>query len=370
MAENEINEMDTVEEGKTLDITDKKCPNCGATVTYDPATLNMTCDFCGFSKTLPKPGEAGVVEEVDFHTAVQRQSQNWGTKKKSVVCQQCGGETIYDEADTAACCPFCGSTSVMPVDDDENVMAPGGVVPFEITKEKAAELFRNWMSHKWFAPDAAKKGCEAKNFNGLYLPYWTYDSQTTSSYSAKLGFEYKVKGPNNTTQTKIRWRNYSGIYDEFIDDMTVYASKKTTDANIKKVSIFDFKKLRPYAPEFIAGFAAERYTVGLDEGWNLAKVQIQQLLKDHLSSKLRSQYRADRVSEVRLSTTYDKITFKYLLAPIWLANFKFNDKTYNIAINGQTGKIAGKTPISPIKVGIAVVLAIIAIVVVFILLNN
>ena len=373
MAENEVLvEGQQVEEATTMDVTDKKCPNCGATVTYDPNTLSMTCEYCGYHKELPKPEAGKEIEEIDFASAKIRQNQNWGTKKKSIVCKMCGAETLYDEAETASVCPYCGSTSVMPVDDDENVMAPGGVVPFEVDREKAAKLFRTWLSKKFFAKKDAKN-CEANDFNGIYLPYWTYDSDTTSSYNAQLGFDYKVQQRGSDgkmhTVTKTRWRNYTGIYEEFIDDQVVYASKKTTNPYIESVSQFDFSKLREYSPEFIAGFAAERYTLGLDDGWNKAKVFIKQTLTSHLSSKLRNQYKADKVGTINLSTSYDNVTFKYILAPVWIASFRYGNDVYNFVVNGQTGKIAGKYPISKLKVFLTI-LAIVAVIALLIFLSN
>jgi DNA-directed RNA polymerase subunit RPC12/RpoP len=370
MAENLGNTAEQIEvitEGMTEDVTDKKCPNCGATVVYDPETLAMSCPFCGYSRQLPKPEDNGQdVEELDFSSAKNRESLDWGKAKKSLVCKNCGAETIMDEADTAQCCPYCGSTQVMPVDNDEDVVAPGGVVPFEITKEKAAQLFKGWMKGKLFAPNEAKKSCEAKNFSGIYLPYWTYDSQTTSPYEIRLGFDKKDKDGNVTTT----YRTYRGIYERFIDDETVYASKKTTNRFIKEASKFDFSKLRKYSPEFIAGFLAERYTVGLDEGWETAKDQIRKKLKSEIGQMEKKKRRADSISKVDFATSYANVTFKYVLAPIWIANFKFKDKVYNLVVNGQTGKISGKSPISPIKVAIAIIIAIIVLVVLFNLMGN
>ena len=338
MAENLGNNEEQIEvitEAQTEDVTDKKCPNCGATVVYDPETLAMTCPFCGYSRQLPKPEDNGQdVEELDFSSAKNRESLDWGKEKKSLVCKNCGAETIMDSADTAQCCPYCGSTQVMPVDNDEDVVAPGGVVPFEITKEKAAQLFRSWMKGKLFAPNEAKQSCEAKNFNGVYLPYWTYDSQTTSPYE---------------------------IYERFIDDETVYASKKTTNRFIKAASTFDFSKLRKYSPEFIAGFLAERYTVGLDEGWDIAKGQIKAKLSSEISSMEKRKRKADSVSKLNFSTAYSKVTYKYVLAPIWIASFKYKEKVYNIVVNGQTGQIRGEAPVSPAKVAIAIAIAVVVI---------
>ena len=360
-------QLDVVTAGYTEDVTDKKCPNCGATVVYDPETLAMSCPFCGYSRQLPRPEDNGQdVEELDFSTAKNRESLDWGKSKKSLVCKNCGAETIMDSADTAQCCPYCGSTQVMPVDNDEDVIAPGGVVPFEITKEKATQLFKSWMKGKLFAPNDAKKSCEAKNFSGIYLPYWTYDSQTTSPYEVKLGFDSTDSDGHTTTS----YKTYRGIYERFIDDETVYASKKTTNRFIKAASTFDFSKLRKYSPEFIAGFLAERYTIGLDEGWDIAKEQIKIKLKNEIGSMEKKRHHADSVSKVTFNTAYSKVTYKYVLAPIWIANFKFKEKVYNIVVNGQNGQIRGEAPVSPIKVIIAIILAILAIMIVCALLNN
>ena len=370
MAENLGNaeeQIEVITEGMTEDVTDKKCPNCGATVVYDPETLSMSCPFCGYSRQLPKPEDNGQdVEELDFSSAKNRESLDWGKAKKSLVCKNCGAETIMDEADTAQCCPYCGSTQVMPVDNDEDVVAPGGVVPFEITKEKAAQIFKSWMKGKLFAPNDAKKSCEAKNFSGVYLPYWTYDSQTTSPYEVKLAFDSTDKDGHTSTT----YKTYRGIYERFLEDETVYASKKTNNRFIKAASTFDFSKLRKYSPEFIAGFLAERYTVGLDEGWDIAKTQIKAKLQNEIGSMERKRHHADRVSKVTFNTAYSKVTYKYVLAPIWIANFKFKEKIYNIVVNGQTGQIKGEAPVSPLKVVIAIIIAIIVLIILFNIFGN
>jgi hypothetical protein len=161
-----------------------------------------------------------------------------------------------------------------------------------------------------------------------------------------------------------------GHYERFIDDEVVYGSKKTTNPYIKGVSDFDFSKLRNYDPQFVAGFTAERYSVGLDEGWETAKDQIRKKLKSEIGQMEKKKRRADSISKVDFATSYANVTFKYVLAPIWIANFKFKDKVYNLVVNGQTGKISGKSPISPIKVAIAIIIAIIVLVVLFNLMGN
>ena len=43
-------------------------------------------------------------------------------------------------------------------------------------------------------------------------------------------------------------------------------------------------------------------------------------------------------------------TFKYIILPIWLCSYYYNNKLYHFTINGQTGKVYGKKPISYWKI--------------------
>ena len=38
---------ENIKQETTLDITDKKCPNCAATIEYDPDTRTLACPYCG-----------------------------------------------------------------------------------------------------------------------------------------------------------------------------------------------------------------------------------------------------------------------------------------------------------------------------------
>ena len=340
----------------TEEITNKKCPNCGATVTFNPAMGKLHCEYCGYSRNLPKPDTDSEICEMDFESALHKESLNWGEEKKSVECKQCGAVTIYDALETAAVCPFCGSTSVMPAAN--NTIVPGGVCPFEVTKETAGESFAKWLKKKWFAPKKAKKSARPDAFNGMYLPYWTYDAQTTSNFTARAGYDRKVKNKDGNYETETEWRHVSGVYQEFIDDETVMASKRQEDSGVKDCEPFKLSRLVPYSPQVLAGFAAERYSIGLKEGWETAQDSIRSKLRSNINSYIKSKWRCDRVDRVRFSTIYSNITYKYILVPAWISSFKFKDKTYQFAVNGQTGKVGGRAPVSAFRVILAILLGI------------
>ncbi len=57
-------------------------------------------------------------------------------------------------------------------------------------------------------------------------------------------------------------------------------------------------------------------------------------------------------------TAYSKVTYKYLLLPVWLIDVTYKKKNYWLLMNGQTGKITGKIPKNIVKYVGAVLLGI------------
>ena len=350
----ESGDIEEIQTDITEEATDKKCPNCGATVVYDPATRGLLCEYCGYKKALPLPDQEESVSEIDFLSVDNKHSFDWGVRKKSIICSNCGGESIYDVLETAGVCPFCGSTSVMPAATSDS-LAPGGVCPFEIPMNMAGGLFTKWLKGRIFTPSAAKKQAKPDSFKGIYLPYWTFDSMTTSSFSGQAGYDHQVKrGDSYVTET--RWKPVSGVYQEFVDDQLVVASKRNAESGVRKAEPFDFSKMIPYRPELVAGFIAERYSIGLQEGWTNAQELIRSRIRGSIESFIRKNWNADRAGSVRFSTQFDKITYKYILIPVWLSSFVYKGKTFQFVVNGQTGKVGGKAPISALRVTIAILL--------------
>lgn len=340
-----------------LSFDGKTCPNCGATVTFDPTSGEMHCEYCGYHCKLPDANAENEICELDFESAANKESFEWGSEKKTVECKSCGAVTIYDALETAAVCPFCGSTHVMPSSTADSI-APGAVCPFSVSKDKAGDCFTTWLKKKWFAPTKAKKNARPDAFQGVYLPYWTYDAQTTSSFTARVGYDRTVVKEDGKSQTVTDWKRVSSVYQEFFDDETVVASKRFENSGIKECEPFNFRKLIPYTPQVLAGFAAERYSIGLKEGWEKAQKSIQSKLRSHISRYAKNHWGANKVDSVRFSTLYSKVTYKYLLVPVWMSSFKYKNKLYQFVVNGQTGKVGGKAPTSVWKVLLAIAIGV------------
>ncbi len=343
---------------KTLDETDRKCPNCGGVMDYDAATKGLKCPYCDYEEEiLLEDDSLTTAEENMLDLSMDSKNCDWGVEKKTIICEACGAESIYDSVQISAVCPYCGSNHVTEANTQDTI-APGGVVPFSITDKESSDLFKKWIKRKWFCPKLAKESAKPDKFNGIYLPYWTFDATTSSHYSARYGIEHTT-GTGENRRTVTRWYSTSGVYKENFDDELVLASDNYDTKILSKIEPFDTAKNKPYKPEYIAGYVAQRYSTGLKDAWERAKKSISNKIRSGIDSQIRTKHHADDVSNILMQTSYNDLTYKYLLLPIWTSSFKYQDKVYHFMVNGQTGKVAGKTPISPIRVALAVVAGII-----------
>lgn len=333
-----------------------ECPSCGGSFQFNPSTSNLKCPYCDFESEIPDPDDEAdrVVQELDFSEAANRHGFDWGTEKKVVICGSCAAESIYDALQIADVCPYCDSNQLMEAAAD-NALSPNGVIPFEVTVKQAADNFKAWLKRRWFTPRAAKQKAKPDKFQGVYLPHWTFDTKTNSRYTAKYGINRTVRDNDGNTKTVTDWYRTRGFYQEFIDDHLVLATNRHDEQMLSKIRPFNTEQSKAYNPQYLAGYVAERYSVGIEEGWHQAQEEIYDYLVSQVENEVRHLYDADIVTDVRLSVSHANVTYKYLILPIWLSSFKYKGKIYRFAVNGQTGKVGGSAPISAIRVAIAVI---------------
>ena len=341
------------------------CPSCGAALMFDPSSQKMTCPYCS-SEVDIEHTKIGIAEK-NFNAGLKLEGEDWAGDNISVKCEQCGATTIVDTYNLSSKCAFCGSPNIKKIDNLTGIK-PESLIPFKIQKAKAEELFTKWIKRKLFAPNKIRKHQEIIEMKGIYIPHWTYDSDTYSAYTAQAGEYYYVTETDWVEENgkrkmvtkrvrKTRWYPVSGDYSVFFDDILINASKNVDNEIINKIEPFHFNELVKYKPDYLSGFGAERYSVDLNEGWKQARDNIDGSIRHGVTQKIN----ADEVRSLRVNTTYKNITYKHLLLPIWISSYKHGKKAYNFMVNGQTGEVQGKAPVSALKV-IGTILAVAAIV--------
>ena len=257
------------------------CSQCGAKLQYTPGTAALKCTHCGHANAIPQSEED--VQERSYEAALATlDGAAPKTESRTVACKSCGATTTLAPNLTADRCPFCGSDIVADAAGAARIQ-PGALLPFAVTREQARAHFARWARSRWFAPSEFKRYAELdQHVNGLYVPYWTYDTRTTTFYRGERGDDYWVSETYTTrvngktvTRTrqvrKTRWHSVSGVVYVAFNDVLVLASKSLPAEYTNKLEPWDLGNLAPYQDEYLSGFRAECYQIGLADGFETAK---------------------------------------------------------------------------------------------------
>ena len=343
------------------DLKQVTCPNCGASLSYAPGTTGMTCEHCrsAFEIKVEQTALAGAHQENDLATALQKGWQATGAQDQVFVvkCPACGAESAMEKNLFAAECSFCASPlTVTP--DMRSVAHPQGVLPFKLAKESAAADFDKWLRRLWFAPNDLKKLASADRFNGLYLPFWTFDAATQTDYRGERGDHYTetrtrvVDGKTVTERVvKTRWSPAGGRVARFFNDLLVTASRALPEQYLARLEPWDLPNLVPYDARYLSGFKAEISQLDIASGFELAKQNMDVVI----AGDIRRDIGGDEQRIHQRNTQYSRTTYKYILLPVWLSVYRYGGKVYRFVVNARTGEVHGERPYSPWKIALAVI---------------
>ncbi|MCA8913257.1 MAG: hypothetical protein KDB82_16275 [Planctomycetes bacterium] len=365
-------------EGTKTSASTLPCAQCGAELAFNPGQSQLKCEYCGHTQRIEFSADAAVIE-YDLNDAISRYLGQIPRMEQSgqrqVKCSDCGADIIVAGGSKTARCDYCGGKRIIEEELPPEVLKPEALLPFTFDSGNAVERFRKWLAGEGFwkrlwtrlvRPSALQQRASVDDLHGIYVPFWTYDSHAHSNWTAQAGYYYYVtesytdsQGNRQTRQVrKIRWVWTSGSRRDHFDDWLVCASKQYYQGDLqklmKKIEPFPTQQLVPYDDKFLAGFRAEIYSLDLKAGWGIAR--------DGMQAECRSRCASDvpgdthRFLEVR--TSYFGQSFKHVLLPVYVMGYRFNDKQYNVLINGSTGEVQGGAPLSWIKIVIlSVVLA-------------
>ena len=351
-----MSEPEVAEEGKA---NAYPCPQCGADSTLKPGADALACAHCGHVQKIDVDGGAPIHEH-DFRDALSRLRQqplaSLAANAREVMCQNCGARTVVTVQ--AGRCPFCDHAIVVEVTASEVTIVPESLLPFALDKPAAGDHFQAWLKKRWFAPFDLVKRAKRDGLDGVYLPYWTYDSQTTTRYRGSRGEHYYVterytdsQGRSQTRRVrKTRWYPAGGTVNVRFDDVLVCATPSLPRAILDKLEPWDLPQLKPFDGKYLAGFIAERYRIDLEAGFQVAE----QRMEPRIRKEIHRDIGGDEQRIHWMSVRHDGVTFKHVLLPLWMSSFRYHDKVYRVTVNARTGEVAGERPWSWFKITLLV----------------
>ncbi|MBQ0027652.1 MAG: hypothetical protein KBS96_03510 [Lachnospiraceae bacterium] len=302
-----------------------KCKNCGGNILYNPEKGTMCCPHC---ESLESEDKLVSTEYM-------------------VSCANCGApmDGAIKQFTSATKCLNCGTYVIL----DERVegdLRPEFVLPFRISRNKAIDLLRDEFGKRIFTPSAFLNKASVDKIEGSYIPFFMYDYDTYSRYQ---GVGTKVRtwtsGGYEYTET-----SYYDIYREMkadFDMVPVDASDAMEDGLMDLLEPFNYAGLEQFNEKYMSGFMGEMYNQPEEA---LAPRAIDKIAKavDGLLNGSISGY--STVTKVNKNTDLKKKNVHYALLPVWEYVFSFRGVDYKFHVNGETGKVVGRTPVDKQKV--------------------
>jgi DNA-directed RNA polymerase subunit RPC12/RpoP len=339
------------------------CAKCGARLDFDPSSHGLKCPYCGFlEKIEPTSKEVQERDWEEFWSHYEEDDAQLAGRSSQVTCTVCGAIVLVEDRVQTDKCPYCSTFLENKPQAAKGMIQPNGMLAFSITDRQAREAFNGWIAGRWFAPGQLRKLADLGRLSNIYVPHWTYDSMTYTHYTGERGddyqeTEYYTETDANGQQvrksrqvTKTRWTPVSGRVQHFFDDVLICASHSVPERLIGGLAPWDLPKLEDFRAELLSGFLTERYAVGLRDGFDKAKQVMDGVIRQLCTRDIGGNHQ--RLYTV--NTQHVGVTFKHILLPVWLAPYRYQQQTYQILVNGRTGKVVGTRPYSWIKIALLV----------------
>ena len=333
------------------DLKQFKCPACGGVLEFTSATQEIKCPYCDSSFTradfadLDKDLDVAYVEK-EKDPMIEELYSGEDLKDMSVyTCESCGGEIICGKNTTSTKCPYCDN-NVLIKSKISGDLKPKLIIPFKLDKEQSNNSFKEYFKKKFFIPGSFKKTNKIEESSSLYVPYFIYTANTDGDVTFEGKITRRWEDSNYEYKEESFYRlDRSG--DIAFDDIPVDASERMPNDLMESIEPFNKSDHEPFFSGYLAGFQAERYDTSKSK--TLARAH-ERMIQGTIAALQTSTTRYEDVHATSHHINFSRESSQYVLYPIWILNVKRKENKYTFAVNGDTGKVAGKYPISAPKV--------------------
>ncbi len=338
-----------------------KCPNCGAPLAFNIEKQNWSCDFClsEFSEKQMRGMGQDASEKTDergrdythksYHTEAWRvpQGERFDNDTQAYSCPSCGGKIITDRNTVATFCPYCRNPAVM-ASRLEDERRPSRLVPFKLDKQHVIAAMKNAVRRKPLLPSAFRRQIDRGEVTGLYAPYWLFGAQAKGFISGR-GTRIHVWRDSKYEYTKTDTYLVERGGDMVYDDIPVDGSTRLDDGLMRALEPFDMHEMRDFLTSFLSGHFAEDYDVDAASAADTAFERMENYTEQTLRGMV-SGYSGFTIENSICRRSGENCS--YVMLPVWLYTSRFNGKTYTYAMNGQTGKLSGRLPVSAARAAV------------------
>lgn len=332
------------------------CKNCGGEIRFDPSVQKMKCLQCGEEAEFEQELSLKKHKMADYAKNLRVSEKPQSSENTMMECSSCGAVVEIDGHVTSAECPYCDAKIVL-AEKAVETLPPDGLRPFGIQKQAVTNIFKKWVSKRWFAPNALKRMHQRGTVRGMYLPYWVFDSTASCDYTAEGGIDrkeyYTDSDGESQSRTVTDWYTIRGSITHGFKNRLMRASKSLKDDLLRKLGGFNLTETVAFKPSYLSGYSSEVFQIDMPTAYEEAKTEMLRDLEKLIVEKERRRY--DRVRSVSMNVDWSKEYYRLIMLPVYSMPYSFKGKTYQVLINGETGEVVGDHPYSPIKVTLAVI---------------
>lgn len=325
-----------------------KCPSCGADLEFGAQKQDFSCKYCDCSFSSEQLEE--IYPKNEFHSldkaepkksAEEIEEEKLFSEYNSLYnCPSCGAAIVTDETTSASRCFYCHSPVILS-GRLSGEYKPSEVIPFKIDKNQALEKLSGYCRRRWFLPSGFKNEASLSEISAVYTPYWIADCITGGRMSAKCtNIRVWRDGKYEYTETKEYIANRAG--DMKFTGIPADGSSKADDVLMECLEPFNYKESVKFKMSYLSGYLAERYDVTKEQVFPRISERSVKSARDTIRSSITGYSTVTVTSEdIKVMQT----EWKHMLLPVWFLSYTYKDRQYPFAINGQTGKFAGKLPV-------------------------
>jgi DNA-directed RNA polymerase subunit RPC12/RpoP len=279
------------------------------------------------------------------------------------ACGQCGATLSFDGVRSQRC-PYCDSPNFVERPPTTGLPDPQFVVTFIGDAAVARRALDRWLGSRTMFADSALRSAKVEDLRGVYVPAYLYSAVARTEYTAQIGENYQETETYTTTDsegktttqsrtvTRTEYRALAGEHIGYVSDVIVTASRGLGNAELQRIEPFDLKQMRRFSPPLISGWITEEFSRTDDECMKLSRGEA----VDQVGAKLGRFMPGDSYSDLTYKTRVSWESLDPILVPVWVFAVRYREDKdpLRILINGQTGEIAGKVPLSPFKIVLAI----------------
>ncbi len=317
-------------------ILNYKCPNCGASMTYDIEKKVLHCDHCDHSEDV-------LADDASYTEGIY----DPGEETKEYHCTNCGGVLVTTGKTTSTHCEFCGAPVVL-AERLKGKMRPKQLIPFEVTRKQAEAAFKKWCKNGRFSPKGFMSAKNIQRIKAMYVPYWVFNMDTHVRVGG-VAENVRVFRQGDTEITETDFYNVQREMEMSYTNVPYDAQEKLEDGLMAKIEPYNFKSVKTFEMPYLAGFVSEQYDYDDKALMPNVKKKVENYAIDYARGNI-SGYSSVQLTEKQVD--YKNVDSAYTLMPLWFVDYNYHGQEYKFVMNGQTGKVVGTSPISKGKIGL------------------